>query len=324
MFWALGIFLLGVFSAQCDVSGYFLRTDTQKQSIVVSQYTQSLLQGILEPQLLTLKTESGLSFEAYFFDRKSPRVLILGQGFPGDKLSMVHLARFFSDYDIITFDYRWNTLLPLLLNGSTWLCPLDTFIYQEEEEICAVARFLEQRKNYEQKVCLGHCYSNFHFVQAQVNAQKVGKRLFDKLILDSCWLSLYALAESISLDPWLPFNPQDGGAPALIKSILAFALVRQPLLMLLKLLVPRVSIEEYLPYLTDTPILFIYGQDDRMVLPSHFEKLWKATKTSKAAFITPHKHSDTAYSCPFYYYICDQFIQAPTMETFVQKVTGLG
>lgn len=324
MFQILSAFLLlGIMHIHCN--DYYLRIgkETVKPISFCKAY-RPYAHTSEKPEALTLKTKGGIPFEAHFFDRKSSIVLILGQGFPGDKSAMAHLARFFPDYDIITFDYRWNTLLPLLTRVSTWLHPLSTFIYQEEEEIFAVAHFLENHKKYKQKICLGHCYSNFHFVQAQVNAHKAGKRLFDKLILDSCWLSLYAFAETISLDPWLPLNPQDGGAPSFIKTLLASCLIRVPLLGILRLLIPSVSIEEYLSDLTDTPLLFIHGQDDRLVSLDHFEILWNAaSKTPKAAFITPHKHSDNAYSCPFYRSLCECFIRSPTVDAFVEEIARI-
>ncbi len=279
-------------------------------------------QDELKASPITLHTVNGIPFEALFFDRNSDSALVIGQGFPGTKESMLSFVRLFLNYDIIIFDYRWNDIISFLLKPSTLLHPLNKLVYEEQEEVVAVVNFLDNHKQYEAKVCLGQCYSNFLFVAAQVTAHNEGKKLFDKLILDSCWHSFNAFAESISLDPFLPLSPQSGGAPEVIKSFLKRPIVRSNLLKLLKFVVPSVSIEEYLPFLHDSPILFIHGKNDLMVPLRHLELIWNlASNTPKAALITPYTHSHNKVDPTIYLFACDAFIHAPTIANFAETIT---
>jgi hypothetical protein len=279
------------------------------------------LPGAFDAHILTLNTASGVPFEAFFFDRNSDTVLVLGQGFPGPKESMLGFVKLFSTYDIIVFDYRWVDILSFCLKPSTVMHPLKTLIYQEQEEVDAIMSFLNNKKKYAQKVCLGQCYSAFSFVVNHVEGQKRGKKVFDKLILDSCPYSLEAFAETISLDPWLPFSPQYGGAPECIKSLLKIPIVRKTLLTLLKLVAPSDSIKEYLLQLNDTPVLFIHGKHDLMVPLDHFDLIWAAAATSsKAALITPYRHADNKRDRELFLFVCDQFIAAPDITNFIDTM----
>src|SRR3989338_973729 len=142
---------------------------------------------------VVLKTHDGYSFSALYFNRGSDTVLVLGQGFFGVKENMLFEAGLFSKYDIIAFDYRWNELGEFLLNPRHWNTGF--LLIKEADEVESVLDFLQQKKQYKNIVGLGQCYSCFTFIMAQYKRQKHKKLNFTKLILDSCWLSLFDFAK---------------------------------------------------------------------------------------------------------------------------------
>jgi len=323
---SLVVFILSfLFITVCSCDNqFYIRLENELKALKFSQ-KDSKTTSIDEEKLLkkatnyTLKTKDNVSFDVLFLDRQSDKVLVIGQGFPGSKEDGLYEAGLFNDYDVILFDYRWKDMLSFMVSFQTAFSPLNRFFYDEIEEVKSVVAFLKKKKNYKEIVGLGQCYSNFTFVAAQATGKEA---LFDKLILDSCWFSLKAFVKQITLDPWLPGSPQDGGAPKWLKKILACCAVREPLLLLSHLIVPNVSIEPYLSTLKITPILFIHGIYDLMVpYKSTFQKIWKATSSSKkAAFVTPFRHSTNTENPEIYKLICDQFIKND-FDQFVQQVS---
>jgi pimeloyl-ACP methyl ester carboxylesterase len=237
------------------------------------------------------------------YDRKSSTALIIGQGFPGTKESMRFFARLFPFYDVVTYDYRWRPMWKFVLRPSTWRHPMRRFVDDEGEVVAAVVRFTRSLKSYERVIGLGCCYSNFLFMKLQAAAEDAREKCFDALILDSCWHSYAAFAESISYDPWLPINPQEGGCPELIKKVLRAPLIHKTICKIICWFAGTESIEKYAVHVHHTPVLFIHGACDKMVPLHTFERIFNAVSSQqKIVCITPFQHSDNtqnkyAYQC---------------------------
>ena len=312
---------------------FFIRADVCDEpkeikiaSPVLKDFSEKQDEQISEEALhITLHTKSGLEIPALFFDRKSNTALILGQGIPAPKEAMLKYAKLFSNYDIILFDYRWRDSYASSLLKSLALCsPTQKILLDEEEEILAVIDFVKNRKNYEKIIGLGECYSNFLFAKIQSDeVQKSGKGPFTNLILDSCWHSFKAFAESISSDPYLPIEPQDGGAPWILKKLTNNPIIKWTLLKIVFTFLQNVSIEEYLPNLK-IPVLFIYGINDLFILNHHFESLWNtAEQQNRSALITPYKHADNLQNKSVYRFVCEQFINSSSITEFIENCNNL-
>lgn len=308
-------------------NAYFLKTESSSHLYTLKlsnpEQSEDQIIDLTQAQPIKLKTNSGIAFDALFFDRHSTVALVLGQGFPASKESMTCFAKLFQDYDIIVFDYRWSNICSYLLRPSSIFQPVKSLVLNEIEEVVSVINFLKSYKNYSQIIGLGECYSNFLFVAAQVREQKENSILFDKLILDSCWLSLKSFTKSISIDPLLPLYPQTGGCPNFIKSLLSSRFINKPLLYLISFFIPRLTIKNYLSKLHSTPILFIHGINDKMVPVEHFNRIWSYAKsTPKVALLTPYGHSENLYDKYIYKQVCDNFISSSNISEFTCKLIG--
>ena len=273
-------------------------------------------------QNITLKTPRGLDVPVTFFDRKSNKAIVLGQGLNNPKEQGLYFARIFHDYDIIIFDYRWKNFLSYIFSPTTLITPMTSFVFAPQEEVITVVNYLKSLKNYDSIIGRGQCYSAFLFAMAQTLEQKNNRQLFSKLILDSCWLSLTNFLEQISLDPWLLPRSIHGGTPKFLKSILNNPIIHIPMMEIIKQITPNISIKPYLNKLHTTPILFIHGQNDFIVpYEQAFEKIWQETLFApKAAFITPEKHVLNAKNAALYYHICNLFCAETTIENFLKKL----
>ncbi len=270
---------------------------------------------ISEIQDLLLTTEDDVEFEATLFDRGSDTLIVLGQGFPGGKESMYGYKKKFTTYDLIAFDYRWNNIISYSANPKTLIHPINRLVLDSTKEIEAVLEFA-QDSGYKKIIALGNCYSNFLFASLA--------NRFDKIILDSCWLSVNAFAESIIEDPLIPIWPQDGGTPECLKKILKTRFVKTPLMFLLNFILPKLSIEDHLKKIEATPVLFIYGQKDLMVSKTHFETIWNSTSSpNKFVFVTPHEHSNNTENPLIYSYVCSKFIESLDTPTFIKNIKGI-
>ncbi len=281
-------------------------------------------------QDITLLTPSKLKIPATFFDRKSNKVIVLGQGFPGPRKCTLYFARVFHDYDIIVFDYRWHTMLDnwydlitYIFSFSTLTSPATNFVYAVHEEIATVVNYLKSLKNYDSIIGLGECYSTLTFPMAQnIERKKNNRQLFSKLILDSCWLSLLDLNKQILLEPWLIADHSKQATPKCLKAFLQHPLVHTPIMSIARAITPDLTIKPYLNHIQNTPILFVHSTKDSLVpYKNTFEEIWQATrKTSKASFITQYPHVKNAKNPGLYYHVCNLFCTEKTIDSFLQKL----
>ncbi len=277
-----------------------------------------------------VETEDSNIVECTYFDRKSDKLLIIGSGFTNVKEKMATFIHMFTDYDIIIFNLRGHGINDWkFYNPTTWrINPMHYFFRvntrktklgaEEEKDVTAVVNYFRNMKNYDKVYGLGVCYSALIFIKAQGICQKEkGIKLFDKIILDGCWLSLRNFIQKLAQDTKLLYSPQHGGWK---ESWLTnkewfrkfiFWLTRA----IFKVDIDTVSILPYLDEIKETPILIFYGKNDLVVTRNEFETIWNNIKTEKTAIITSNAHvRNHIKEKEFYKLSCDLFLELPHKE----------
>jgi len=262
------------------------------------------------PKKVEIKVNQDLSLTGLYYDRGSDNVIIIGQGFPGGKECGFEYGQLFADYDILLFDYRWRNIFPYLLNDLRFFHPYKNLLQIGDEDVKAVVNFVRQKKEYRQVVGLGVCYSCFTFLKAQSIAESENNKLFDKLILDSCWYSIEAFLPQIVKDPYLPVSPQYGGAPNWLKRILGCKLITNSLLFVTGMFAADINVTEYLGSVSIAK-LFFHGKEDLMVPLELFKKkIFSLASAGEKnyAIMTPYEHADNIQNKAMYYSLCNDFI----------------
>ncbi len=261
----------------------------------------------LGAQKITLETADKCAIEAYHLKRGSPTLVITAGGFPTNKEVMINATALFEHCDVILFDFRWAQ--PNYFHRQqTILHPFTTIILDCTKDVAAILAYAHQH-GYKRVIGHGVCFGAGLFVLAQRQAQKDGTACFDKLILDSCWLSLDAFADAIIKDPYLLWRWGKGGAPLVLKILTRICYL--PVYGLCWLTLPAIDIGDTLKQLRDTPILFLHGSDDKLVPLDKFNRLWIcASHVPSTALVTPFEHSKNDKNMPaLYAYLANQFIE---------------
>ena len=277
-------------------------------------------------QLMAIKTEDGLTLGCTFFDRESDKLLVVGEGFTNEREVMSPFVDMFAHHDIILFDYRGHGYKETKLsNPSTWptnpgrlILGVNTSQTQvgtkEEMDVFAVVDAMKKKKNYKQISGIGICFSALIFAKAAA----LKNNLFDKLILDGCWLSSENFGEKLFADPKKVFSPQYGGWSKnwLVKKLWFQDCLKAFAEWTFGKKFNCISILDYLPSITNIPILYFYGKDDMVVSRHEFETIWNATQTSeKTAVITSNPHvRNHLKQKELYKMICDLFLELPHNE----------
>ncbi len=264
---------------------FFLYKESPKQHLNISLWADSFLdkedtQKKESPVAFELETASKKKVPILFFNRQSNTVIIMGQGFGGSKEDMLFFAHLFHEYDIICFDYRWKTDPYFFLKPSTLMAPMQSILFDAQEEIVAVQAYSKKYKSYKETIGLGLCYSAALFIISQTEQLKKNNPLFTKLIVDSMWLSLKNFSQK--------------------RSLLSF----------LEYIMPDYSLDTHISRITDTPILYVHGTEDKYIGLTVFHDIYFLTRnTPRLAFITPYDHSGSAYrNKGAYKDICRRFI----------------
>ena len=257
-------------------------------------------------------TVDGAQIFCTYFDRGKDKLIVVGEGFTNERELMTPYVSIFTDdkkyddYDVVLFDFRgqgkidfkWSDpeTWPLNLAQSTFgidsgLASLGQF---EEYDVFAVVDSFRDMKDYKAVYGVSLCYSSFIFLKAQAIREQEDKPLFDKIIVDGCWLDVPLIVEKLKKDPKKICSPQYGGwsdkwpfyetwAQETI-TFLAENLIGLPIK-------TNVSILDYVGHIKKTPVLFFHGKDDLLVFSSEFEVLWKEVATKqKAAILTSNPH----------------------------------
>lgn len=262
---------------------------------------------------LRAPTADGRSVPCSYFNRGKKDLIIIAAGFCTEKERLAPLLEICSDYDIVLVHY-WSISRN---NGRSFA---ERF-KREASDIQAVLALVNNPKYmrpYEQYIGLAKCYSTLTFTQVQATAEEQNKRCFDKLILDSCWLSLHTLAAKIVADPFLSFNFSHGGAPRWLKWITKQPTVKKMLMGssegICSLDSKEFSILNHISKIKQCPILFIQESGDLFCNAEEFQTIWDAThcdaaQTKKYAFLTPFEHSMCHIKGKeLYKFACDSFI----------------
>lgn len=262
---------------------------------------------------VVLKTSDEYEIPVVFFDRGKDKVVVLGQGFPAEKETMLPEVNMLNDYDVIIFDYRWSNLTAFLLKISHWLSLGRSLVGDGSKDVLAVLNFLQSKKKYKEIVGLGQCYSCYTFLRTQYIQEKIPDSIrFTKLLLDSCWPSLFSFTRSLQYDPLLAMNPQESGTHETVKKFLALPGVRNLISEVLFLFIPDISIKKYLEKIS-CPMLFFHGGNDLLIpyettfLPMFVELV---PEEQALAVIMPAGHVSLSMSHrDFYKKVCDLFIE---------------
>lgn len=255
---------------------------------------------------VVIQTSTNMHMSATFFDRGSKKLLIVGQGLGFSQEHMLFYARVFYDYDLLIFDYRWRDSIKFVLSGQMLLHPIAHLFEQEKEEVISVVRWGRARKQYEQIIGLGLCYSAYMFLAAQVESKKQGAVLFDALILDSCPVTIADVLLKFSNNPLLIVRPRQTHDPLLFR-VLSWTYIPYMLAKFVGLFLPYSAISLCVE-LGQFPLMFIHGSADRLVPLADFNRLWDSVPSkNKVALITPSAHVMNIENNVIYKLVCDQF-----------------
>ena len=234
-----------------------------------------------------------------YFSRNSNILMVGGAGFTNPKEKASPLLDLFPDYDILLIDYKGQGLHKYegsfleRFNPANWLFKVNTKIVnlgkdEEEDIIETVQIFKALQKPYKQTIGWGMCYSAFIFAKASA----IEPNLFDKLILDGCWLSLNKFIKKLLNDPKLMLSPQYGGwsQHLLFRQKWFQKVFRWFGEKSFRMKFSGISIKALLPKIT-IPILFWQSKKDLTITREEFEYIWENVgSTEKTAIITSNEH----------------------------------
>jgi hypothetical protein len=260
---------------------------------------------------LILATQGGAHVRAKLYERGHQTLIVLSLGKGADLTECEHYAEYLiGDYDVLIFEYAWAPLNQWELVRHT----VNGFFTHNHEEVIAASRLgreLQRQNGYQQVIGMGECYSAFTCSKAQALRELAGEKLFDKLILDSCLVSLGDYVRSFIVDPVLMYDSLKGGFPNFLKPCtkLLCAALNRPINYLYRDVQGPIDVTRYLPHIT-VPVLFIRGANDPSISWESFENAWNSARAPKTAFITPFQHANNFQYAgrPFYLYVVQNFI----------------
>lgn len=264
-------------------------------------------------ETISVKTQNGESFNAYYINNNSDKLIVFGHGFRSSHKDMEKHAALFIDQgvDLVLFDYRsTNRLIAHTFNKKNIKSPYDTLITQQKSEIFALVKHMKAKKNYQQIIGLGECYSAYLFTLSQADAVLNKEPLFDSLILDSCFYSISMLIRQILADPFLCRDSKTGGFPKVIRTLFlhdgGIAIIGK----MFDICGKEYPLKPSLEILDQTPVLFIHGIKDKLVQKAEFNQLWEYKAGPKMLFQTPFAHGQNKEAGDLYATVCMQFIES--------------
>lgn len=284
--------------------------------------------------LASVRTDDGLEIPCTYFNRGKKSLVIVGAGFTNEREIMTPFVKMFENHDVLLFDFRGHGYEPARWNQpSTWMtlnCAKGTFGIDsresmlgevEELDVLAVVREARSTGKYDHIYGVSLCYGSFVFLKAE--AMHPG--LFDRIVVDGCWDSLDKVIVKMREDLKLLCKPQTGGWKD-------SWLLQQPWCQSMITFLARnvwalnidhdVKLTDYLPKITQTPVLFFYGKNDLMVYRDEFEELWNTLTTPyKVAMITSNPHVMNQYKQKeLYKHICETFFASNSVDVFKKSI----
>ncbi len=303
-------------------SSLFFNTTFIQQAKNVRQWHTNRLNG----QIFNAITQDGVAIPCTFFDRNSDHLIVIGPGFTNNRELMSPFLSMFEDADVVLFDFRGHgyEAAPTPFFGtslSKHLFGADanqlTFGKKEELDVLAVVSHIKKLKpNPEYKTYgIGACYGAFVFLKTAARYPN----LFNKLVLDGCWLSLGVFLEKLKKDPRLICVPQEGGWANswLINNPLTQGSLEPLARHVFHFDLSDISIIDVIEAnkknLQNLDVLFFQGKNDLVVLRNEFEQFWHALPTKhKTAIITSNPHIKNHWKQKELYALsCDLFFDLP-------------
>lgn len=225
--------------------------------------------------------------EGYFLDRQSDTVILCIPPFGAEIRNIIHLAGIFKEYDILLLEYQNAkthkplTLSPLMLKPHT-ISMLSNTIQQ-------AFTWLTHRKSYTHIIAHGQCYGAWILLESQANEHN--KAFFNKIILDSCPLSLHSIFKNAYNNPRGVLSLGKKESHSFTKKILHYLpFLKYFYTAFTTSFFDDISAAALISHI-QVPILFITGTQDYLVTPEQFQELYTSvTHNNKSAFITPFKH----------------------------------
>lgn len=220
----------------------------------------------------------------FFFNRTSDKVVICIPPFGAETKDIIQLAGVYHEYDVLLLEYKKKnkpfTISPFFFRPST--------ISMLAGAINQAFSWVTHRKTYKTTIAHAQCYGAWLLLETQSNTHNTV--FFDKIILDSCPLSLYALFENMSHDPISVMSIGKKESPSWMKKLFSFKLTQKIFVSFFQTLFTNISASALIKHI-QAPILFITGSKDFLVHKDQFETLFNAVPHShRHAFITPFKH----------------------------------
>jgi len=278
-------------------------------------------------------TTDGEKINYTYFDRNSDTLLVIGGALMNQE-RVASFVKMFSEYDVVIFNHRGvETKKGSVFNPSTWgyLVPSSCVSeglngkkvklgQVEEKDVLAVVYDCWKRKTYRKVYGLALCYSAPIFIKAAVTRPK----LFDKLILDGCWVSidsiLYNFAKTCGgkkASHWvhkiLPTNKD--------WFISAYLWLGEKLSR-----IKYRSIKfDFKPFLRELkiPVLLIHGTDDVFISEDELRTVWKnISSDEKALILTTYNHIHNHLKRKeLYKYWSDSFLELDYQD-FLDSLRG--
>jgi hypothetical protein len=274
-----------------------------------------------QSEVIKIATAKGFTVSGELFDRKSDVLLVLGSGFPTPREQMVPFLALFPDYDILCIDYVGQGLEHIpqtLLGGFTYKCfgvdmCATSFGLHDPVDLINVVKEVKKSRSYTH--CYGLCLC--HSAPIFVNATAMEPQLFEKLLIDGCWPSIFQVVRTIARYPSLVCGRQPPRSPCawitdrdIVQNFACYLVEKMAKLKLadipsVQALFPSISI----------PVLLFQSRQDCYCSLEQFEDIWNAIRSDKIAVTTPHLHGKNYLDAPeIYHMIATRFFESATVS----------
>lgn len=305
-----------------DISPNFKTANIKNNKWVKEQFAK-----IKEAEEIEICTEDKCYIECTYINKGNDTIIISAPGFGSSREQLIPYLDLFADFDLLLVNY-WGkssrkTDNPTYNRGLQY--PAYKYFshrwIREMLDIKAAVKYIRNLNKYKQVIGVAKCYSTLRFCEVQALAEQNKEAAFDKLILDSPWLSMQSVAEKVSGSPFLCCTQTSDKTPTLLKLLFRPQILRSALIALgrvtFQLDFRKISIIDPISQITQCPILFIYGKNDAFVIESEFNKIWNSVQTQKLALITPFGHSaNHIKGKAIYKFITNMFIQTNHLDNF--------
>lgn len=288
---------------------------------------------------IPLDDEEGASVLVTFFDRGSKNLMVVCEGFSGAREFLIPFLAIDPYDDVLLVDFRGHRY-----KESSWLNPsswkifnpiqswlhldrrLESFGRNEDKDLhLAVSLFKDHNgKSYDNIFGLGVCYGAFVLFKTALYHPK----LFNKIILDSCYLSMESFFENNEKN----VEKQTGIAQSSCLGKILFSNTTKKIYTYLRtVMFPQLehmedlSLEKYRKDYKPAPghplsVLFLHSKNDMEVSNENFEALWNLVppEWEKAALIHTSPHAEIHFKLKeLYKLMTDLFLYLP-IDQFIK------